>query len=107
MVAALRALLPGSEIRGVAAGTHLLVELPRSIDERALVDAASRAGIRIYPGHVYHSKPERARPSLLLGYGSILDEDITLGIRELAALARASASRRSRHLTQGRTPPAA
>ena len=107
IVSALRTSLPDSEIRGVAAGTHLLVELPRSVDERALVDAASRAGIRIYPGHVYHSKPEHARPSLLIGYGSILDEDIALGIRELAALTRASASRGSRHPTRGRTPPEA
>jgi len=107
MVAALRASLPDAEIRGVAAGTHLLVELPRSVDERALVDAAARAGIRVYAGRIYHSKPERARPSLLLGYGSILDEDIPLGIRELAALVRASAFRGSRHPTRGHTPPAA
>ncbi len=74
LVDALQTYLPETTIHGVAAGTHLLIDLPTGIEETSLVDAAARAGIRVYPGHVYYSKPSPARPSLLLGYGSIQEK---------------------------------
>jgi hypothetical protein len=96
-------------------GLNPSVELARIGGVERVMQAVEFAqrGVRAFavtilgPGHVYHSKPEHARPSLLIGYGSILDEDIALGICELAALTCASASRGSRHPTRGRTPPEA
>jgi GntR family transcriptional regulator/MocR family aminotransferase len=88
LVDALHTYLPEASIHGVAAGTHLLVDLPAGIEEASLVDAAAHAGIRVYPGHVYYSKPSRPRPSLLLGYGAIQEENIEPGVKRLAELVR-------------------
>lgn len=86
LVTALRTHMPHASIRGVAAGTHLLIELSGGSDEEALVAAAARAGIRVFPGAVYHAKPRSAPPSILVGYGCIRDDDIESGVRQLAQL---------------------
>jgi GntR family transcriptional regulator/MocR family aminotransferase len=88
LVDALRACLPDAGIRGVAAGTHLLVDLPPGVDEAPLVEAAARAAIRVYPASVYHARPDAAPPALLLGYGSIVEADIEPGVKRLAGLIR-------------------
>jgi len=43
----------------------------------------------VYPGHLYYSKPSPASPSLLLGYGSIQEENIEPRVKRLAELVRA------------------
>lgn len=90
LVAALEKHLPRATIRGVAAGNHVLVDLPIGTDEAELVRAAARAGIRCYGGSIYHAKPKAAPPSILLGYGCIQEKEIDGGVRRLADLVRRS-----------------
>ncbi|MFI0482499.1 PLP-dependent aminotransferase family protein [Actinomadura sp. 9N215] len=65
--------LPGAVVRGVSAGIHLYVELPRGCDEDAVVARAARTGVCVAgarsmwsPGRAGH-----AVPALVLGYASL------------------------------------
>jgi GntR family transcriptional regulator/MocR family aminotransferase len=81
--------LPRATLRGVAAGLHVLLELPRGTDESKLVTAAERSGVRVYGASQYYANPQAAPPALLLGYGGVAEQDIAPGIRELARLVNA------------------
>jgi GntR family transcriptional regulator/MocR family aminotransferase len=74
--------------RGVAAGLHLLVDLPDGVEDIRLVEAAARDGIRVYSARAYYAWPAAAPPSpaLLLGYGGISEKDIEPGIQRLVRL---------------------
>jgi GntR family transcriptional regulator/MocR family aminotransferase len=76
--------LPQARLRGVAAGLHAAIELPPGTDEAAVVAAATARGIRVEGMAAHHFGPGAA-PALLLGYGSLTEQAIRRGIRELAA----------------------
>jgi GntR family transcriptional regulator / MocR family aminotransferase len=86
LVEALRAYLPELAIRGVAAGLHLLIELPEKSDEAQVVDAAAREGVRVYGARAYHADPNAASPALLVGYGGVSEPDIEQGVKTLARI---------------------
>ncbi len=81
LVAALERHLPGYRVGGVAAGLHLVMELPARMDEEAALAAARAAGIGLY-GLGEHSVRPRA-PALLLGYGRIAEPAIDAGVQAL------------------------
>lgn len=85
LVAALERHLPEATLHGVAAGLHLLVGLPGRVSEERVVQAAVARGIRVYGAGVFHARPNKARPALLLGYGGIEEGKIAAGVRLLAA----------------------
>jgi GntR family transcriptional regulator/MocR family aminotransferase len=95
MVSALRDHLPDMVIRGVAAGLHLLLDLPGDLDEDQVVAAAAERRIRVYGGKVYHADRANAPPSLLLGYGGVGERGMARGIGALAE-AVGEARRRAR-----------
>ena len=76
-VAALRKHLPSLRIEGVAAGLHLMVNLPSGTNEQAVADAAARSSMRVY-GVGPHRNTAGA-PALLLGYGSLTEAQIDRG----------------------------
>jgi GntR family transcriptional regulator/MocR family aminotransferase len=83
--ALLRALahhLPGWEPNGAAAGLHVMVHLPGGVDEAGVVRAARRYSIAIYPAAAYRIHP--GRPAIVLGYASLSERQIALGIARLA-----------------------
>jgi GntR family transcriptional regulator/MocR family aminotransferase len=84
LVQALRAHLPGATIRGVAAGLHLLLDLPDGADEERVVAMAARDGVRVYGARAYHLDARAARPALLLGYGGVEAGELDAGVRRLA-----------------------
>ena len=84
MVAAIHEHLEDVRIRGVAAGLHLLLDLPAHVDEDRLVAAAAARRVRVYGGRAYHATPGSAPPSLLLGYGGVGERGMDRGIRALA-----------------------
>ncbi len=92
LVEALGRYLPDLTIRGIAAGLHLLCELPRSVDESRLVAAAASRGIRVYGARAYHANPAAAPAAILVGYGGIDEERIDAGVRALAALVQCGAA---------------
>ncbi|MFF5260707.1 PLP-dependent aminotransferase family protein [Actinomadura viridis] len=79
LVAALREHVPGAVVRGVSAGIHVYVELPKGCDEDRVVDAAARAGV-VVAGAGPMWSPERARhapPALVLGYARMGEGRLT------------------------------
>jgi GntR family transcriptional regulator/MocR family aminotransferase len=84
LVAALRSHLPHLEMRGVAAGLHLLVQLQHDVDEARVVAALEKERVRVYGARAYHMDPRAAPPALLLGYGAISENQIEAGVKTLA-----------------------
>jgi GntR family transcriptional regulator/MocR family aminotransferase len=83
-VAALAEHLPGARVSGVAAGLHLVVELP-GVDDRDLAERARRAGLGPMP--LSACRVGRAgSPGLLIGYGAQSREVVAAAIRTLAGL---------------------
>jgi GntR family transcriptional regulator / MocR family aminotransferase len=73
---------------GIRAGLHLMIELPRDVDEFELVRQAQLQSVRLFAGRGFWSQPQAAPPALVLGYGAIELEDIDEGIARLARIVR-------------------
>jgi len=80
-----------ARVVGTAAGLHVVLWLPflRQQDEPALVAAARKRGVGVYPvSQLFASTPLRPRPrhaGLILGYASLTVDQIHQGVRTLAA----------------------
>lgn len=86
---ALRAAIPGSVVRGIAAGLHVVVELPHGSDEQRVVARAKAQGVRVYGLSGYYAQGRSAVPSLVLGYAALSEGAIVAGVDQLAAALRA------------------
>jgi GntR family transcriptional regulator/MocR family aminotransferase len=84
LVRALDEHLPQLRLHGVAAGLHVLIELDRGVDERAVVAAAARRSIRVYGGGDYRAKRLAGPPTLLVGYGGLPEATIPEAVKALA-----------------------
>jgi len=84
LVAALHEHLPDVRIHGVAAGLHLLIDLPREMDEQRVIAEAERRSIRVYGAAAYRAKPRGAPPALLIGYGALQESRIEEAVAQLA-----------------------
>jgi GntR family transcriptional regulator/MocR family aminotransferase len=84
LVTSLHKHFPDLRPRGVAAGLHVLIELDRGVDERAVIDAAARQSIRVYGGGSYRAKPLAGPPAILVGYGGLPESTIPGAVKELA-----------------------
>jgi DNA-binding transcriptional MocR family regulator len=111
IVDALQEFLPQLPVDGVAAGLHLMVNLPSDTDEKELVRAAREKSIRILGASDYRVRPRNDEPAIVLGYGCVTEPLIRQGIRELARLITRSsgAVRATSSRTRGKpgTPAAA
>lgn len=88
-VAAVSRYLPGCPISGIAAGLHLVVDLPAHVNDAELAARAEAEGVRVHPLSRHRFAP--GPPGLVIGYGPHpaprLERAIaTLG--DLAGLAR-------------------
>lgn len=86
---ALRAHLPVARIHGVAAGLHLMIELPPDADQGAIVEAAATRSVGVYGVRPHRARPGVEPAALLLGYGAVPEAAIGEGIELLAAVVRA------------------
>jgi GntR family transcriptional regulator/MocR family aminotransferase len=87
VLAALERHLPRARVAGVAAGLHLVVELPDTIDDAELVERAAAEGLGPWPLsalRVAGSGP----PGLVVGYGGHSPDELAGAVRRLAALVR-------------------
>jgi GntR family transcriptional regulator/MocR family aminotransferase len=73
-------------VRGVAAGLHLTLELPRGANESAIVAEAVRRGIYVHGLSAYRSQAELGQPALLLGYCRLPEREIHDSAKALAAV---------------------
>lgn len=85
LTAALRTHLPKRRVFGIAAGLHLMLELPPGADEQAIVDAADELSVAVDGIEAYRVRT-KAPPALILGYGALRDSAIAEGIKRLASV---------------------
>jgi GntR family transcriptional regulator/MocR family aminotransferase len=85
LIAALATTLVHPDIRGTAAGMHVLLRLPDDIDDTAIATAAARKGIAVQPLSALHmiANPERG---LRLGYGRLPEPRIPQAVHALATI---------------------
>ena len=86
LVASVAKHLPRAPVRGIAAGLHVMIELPPDADEAGIVGRAREKGLRVLGTRHHYGSAHRWKPALLLGYGAIGDGDIDRAVRELAAI---------------------
>lgn len=82
---ALRAHLPKRRVSGIAAGMHLLLELPAGTNEGDVVEAAAKLSVAVSGIGDYRARA-KGPPALTIGYGSVRDSAITEGIKRLASV---------------------
>jgi GntR family transcriptional regulator/MocR family aminotransferase len=85
MVAALRRHLPKAKIGGIAAGLHLVIELPPGTDDQALASRAAESGLSPIALSTLRSRTA-GPPGLVLGYAAHTPHELTTAIRQLATL---------------------
>jgi GntR family transcriptional regulator/MocR family aminotransferase len=88
VAAALAEHLPEGRVRGVAAGLHVLLELPAGSDAAAVVRRAAAAGVRVANLDTYRFLDLPEAPGLVLGYGNLADHQVDDAVARLAAAAR-------------------
>jgi GntR family transcriptional regulator/MocR family aminotransferase len=91
LLQALERELPDVEVRGVAAGLHVVAVLPPGTDEPRVLAEARARGIGLY-GLSEHRVRPGGEPALLLGYAASNESAIRAAVRRLAeAVATATA----------------
>lgn len=83
LVEALRRHLPTARVSGVAAGLHLVVELPESVDDEEAARAAYAIGLAPLPLARLRIAPG-GRPGLVLGYAAYTPDELDRAVRALA-----------------------
>jgi GntR family transcriptional regulator/MocR family aminotransferase len=68
LLEAIDADLPAARVRGIAAGLHILLELPDGVEEAGVVERAAEAGVRVQ-GLADFTRAGPRPPALVLGYG--------------------------------------
>jgi GntR family transcriptional regulator/MocR family aminotransferase len=81
--------LPALTISGVSAGLHVLLNLPATVNDRALEGTARDAGIAL-EALARYTLTDRGHRGLLLGYGRMHESAIPAAIRKLAATLQAA-----------------
>jgi GntR family transcriptional regulator/MocR family aminotransferase len=81
--------LPEVRPQGEAAGLHLHVLLPKGVNELEFAAEAFDRGVLVEDGAWHWAQPEKAPPSIVLGYGSLTEAVIRRGVAILADARRA------------------
>jgi GntR family transcriptional regulator/MocR family aminotransferase len=91
LVSAIARRLPQCQVSGVAAGLHLLMELPEQSSAAAVTAAAADAGLRVMDLAACRLVPAHDRPTLVLGYGNLPDRMVDSAVLALATAIRTAA----------------
>jgi GntR family transcriptional regulator/MocR family aminotransferase len=79
---------PGLELRGLAAGFHVLVLLPEGVTEEEAVTAARERSVGVYGLRDNTFGEERWPPALVMGFGNVGEGAIEQGVEALAEALR-------------------
>jgi GntR family transcriptional regulator/MocR family aminotransferase len=90
LVAALSRELPAATLSGIAAGLHVVLQLPGGPDAAAVVAAASARSVAVAALAGYYAVGDLAAPgtALVLGYGNLADTGVDDAVGQLAAAIR-------------------
>jgi GntR family transcriptional regulator/MocR family aminotransferase len=88
LVDALEHRLPEVEVRGIAAGLHVLAVLPAGVEERRVLEEARGRGIALsgLSEHAVRQAPDQA---LVLGYAVSAESALRVAVKELAEIVSA------------------
>jgi len=86
LVEALRRHVPRARVHGVAAGLHLVVELPPGTDDAEVAARARAAGLDPMPLSATRLRPGGGPPGLVLGYAGQTPDRIAEGVRLLGTI---------------------
>ncbi|MCW3024866.1 MAG: GntR family transcriptional regulator, partial [Solirubrobacterales bacterium] len=75
--------LPNARVTGLAAGLHAVVRLGRPVDGMALMQAAGRQSVGVYPLGYAYMDVRAVDDGLVLGYANLAEPAIEEGIRRL------------------------
>ena len=89
LTAALGAHVPEFAVQGVAAGLHVLVQLPSELDDARVAAEAARQGIRVDP--LSRFALERPASGLVVGYGRVHEAALEPAVAALASAIRRAA----------------
>lgn len=72
-------------MQGEYAGIHVLLTHKKQMSEKQLVEAAAKAGVRVYgmSDFVIGEDKERFPSTVILGYASLKEEEILEGCKRL------------------------
>jgi GntR family transcriptional regulator/MocR family aminotransferase len=84
LLEAIAAELPGARVRGIAAGLHVVLELPPGCEEDAVLAAAAAAGVHAQ-GLASFTRRHRQPPALVLGYGLPSERELRQAVAVLAS----------------------
>jgi len=103
LVAELGRQLPSCRVTGLAAGLHLLLELPADVDEDRVVAAAMRAGLGVLGvGTMRGTVP--GPPALVLGYARLATTGSADAVRRLTEAVTVAAAHRTGSSADGPVP---
>ncbi|MFI6929799.1 PLP-dependent aminotransferase family protein [Streptomyces sp. NPDC050287] len=83
LVQALAQQLPGAPVSGIAAGLHLILRLPATVDTQAVITAAATRSLRVAGLAAYHATDDHNDHGLVLGYGNLADNAVSEAVRHL------------------------
>ncbi|MEN0645157.1 PLP-dependent aminotransferase family protein [Alkalicoccobacillus gibsonii] len=83
LVAALGRTFQTLEIIGQAAGMHAVVEWEDLVVDESFVNHCKENGVIVYPVEYYALKKGHHKKQMVLGYGSLTEEEIDEGVRRL------------------------
>jgi GntR family transcriptional regulator/MocR family aminotransferase len=69
---------------GGDAGLHLVLGLPRTIDDHVVVQQIARAGVTTRPLSLYQMRGGARDQGLLLGYGAVTEDEVAINFARLA-----------------------
>lgn len=84
LLEALATELPGARVRGIAAGLHVLLELPAGASETDVVERARRDDVHVH-GLATFTRTHFQPPSLVLGYGLPSERELRAAVATIAA----------------------
>ncbi|WP_413380860.1 PLP-dependent aminotransferase family protein [Alkalihalobacillus sp. 1P02AB] len=85
LVKELKQHFPYCHIVGEAAGMHLVVEFKQIQFNKAVLDKLNAACVQVYPVEHYSLKKGSYQNQIVLGYGSLTEEQIREGVLRIAA----------------------
>jgi GntR family transcriptional regulator / MocR family aminotransferase len=88
LVRALRRELPHLGVSGIAAGLHVVLELPSAAAEASLRSRAAEAGLGLQSITEHALDGYSGARGLLVGYGAVHERALARAVRELAAVVR-------------------
>ncbi len=93
LVEALTEALPGTSVRGIAAGLHVTLELLDDDDEEAIREEAHDRRIELETMSDFRPDASGRPPALVLGYAQMAEPAIRAGVHELAEAVQAARDR--------------